>query len=29
MDAVVTIDDVRTLETRGGNTRFVITDGDE
>jgi hypothetical protein len=28
MDAVVSIDDVRTFETRGGNTRFVITDGD-
>ena len=26
MDAVTTIDEVRTFETRGGNTRYVIRD---
>jgi hypothetical protein len=31
MEKVVTLDDVRTFETRGGNVRYVVrdTDGDE
>jgi hypothetical protein len=28
MEAVVTIRDVRTFETRGGNVRYVVRDGD-
>src|SRR5215212_984665 len=28
MDAVVTIDEVRTFDTRGGNVRYVVRDGD-
>jgi hypothetical protein len=28
MEAVVTIDSVRTFETRGGNVRYVIRDGE-
>src|SRR4051794_13401798 len=28
MDGVVDIADVRTFETRGGNTRYVVRDGD-
>lgn len=28
MEAVTTIADVRTFETRGGNTRFVVRDTD-
>lgn len=28
MEAVVTIDEVRTFETRSGNARYVIRDGD-
>jgi hypothetical protein len=28
MEAVVTIAEVRTFETRSGNARFVVTDGD-
>ncbi|MBV9801922.1 MAG: hypothetical protein JO130_01965 [Solirubrobacterales bacterium] len=28
MDAVTTIDEVRTFETRGGNARYVVRDGD-
>jgi hypothetical protein len=28
MEAVITIRDVRTFETRGGNVRYVVRDGD-
>ena len=28
MDAVIKIDQVRTFETRGGNVRYVVKDGD-
>ena len=28
VDAVVTIDEVRTFDTRGGNTRYVVRDSD-
>ena len=28
MDAVVTIDEVRTFDTRGGNVRYVVRDSD-
>jgi hypothetical protein len=28
MESVVTIDTVRTFETRGGNTRYVVRDGE-
>ena len=28
MEAVTTIDDVRTFETRGGNVRYVVRDAD-
>jgi hypothetical protein len=29
MEAVTTIDDVRTFETRGGNVRYVVRDADD
>jgi hypothetical protein len=29
MDAVVTIHDVRTFDTRGGNVRYVVRDSDD
>ena len=28
METVVTLDEVRTFETRGGNTRYLVRDGD-
>ena len=28
MEALTTIEDVRTFDTRGGNTRYVVRDGD-